>query len=147
MYCSLADINNDINNETELIELTNANSIGSGATVKTSIITEKIAQMTDKINSYLLDIYPLPIDNTTDLSVLKGICVSLVVCELYQTKYQMEPPEGLTIRRKNAISDLEKIQKRVMRLHTTSTSTTGSSEYRVSSRTKIFTDEMLYDAL
>lgn len=147
MYCAIIDIKNDINDETQLISLTNASS-GSGETVKDSIITAKIVAATDEINSYIPDVYTLPITNTADLSILKDICVSLVVCGLFQTKYQMDPPEGLIIRQKNALSKLDKIQKGVMKLHGTSTGGYGvQSGARVTPRTKVFTDEMLYDAL
>lgn len=147
MYCSIIDIKTDINDETRLIELTNASS-GGGETVKDSIITAKIVAATDEINSYIPDVYTLPITNTADLSILKDICVSLVVCGLFQTKYQMDPPEGLIIRQKTALSKLDKIQKKVMKLHSPSTGGyIEQSGARVTPRTKIFTDDMLYDAL
>lgn len=147
MYCVINDIKTDINDETQLISLTNASS-GGGKTVKDSIITAKIVAATDEINSYIPDVYTLPITNTADLSILKDICVSLVVCGLFQTKYQMEPPEGIIIRYKTALGKLDKIQKRVMKLHSPANGDyvkqKGAS---VTPRTKVFTDDMLYDAL
>lgn len=144
MYCDVNDIKTDISEET-LIDLTN-DSRGAGSnTVDTTKVTAKIDEATEYINSYLFKRYPLPLSNTEDLKVLKGICVSLVVCELYQRRYPKDYFDNLSERRKLAVANLTKIQSGVMLLRTPTTAneTKRPSSGSVSKRTRVFTDDMI----
>lgn len=140
MYCTVENIASDLSLKT-LIEL--SNDYDGAETVNYELVEGVINDQSIYINSYLKGVYPLPIINSEDLVVLKSICISLVVCALYTKRIQLDYPDSLISRRKNAITDLEKIQKGIIKLHSIEQGVEKKSTRYISKRKQIFTDEVL----
>jgi phage gp36-like protein len=106
------------------------------------IINNKIIEVGSYIDSYLTSRYPVPVTDANDLLKIKPICISLVVCDLYQRRLGLDYSDSLVSRRKLAIADLEKIQKGIIKLGSGSAET-RPSVHKVSDRTRFFTEESM----
>lgn len=134
MYCTVADIIADITAKT-LMELTDDSDVPQ--IINQSLVEAKINEASKYIDSYLVERYPLPITDARDLQLLKNICVSLVVTELYRRRIGLDYSESLQRRRDEAIENLEKIQRGIIKLNS------GNSEvkpryFRYSERKRFF---------
>jgi phage gp36-like protein len=139
MYCTIEDIIADIT-EVQLIRLTNdfddANSVDKGLAEK------KITEVSSYIDGAIRQHYTVPITNEDDLRFLKPLCVDLVVCALYQRRFPLDYSDALANRRKAAISEIDKIQKGTTQL-VSGTPDSKPGYFRVSSRVRIFDDDMM----
>ena len=136
MYCTITDIADDIT-EVTLIELSddlNENSVNE------DLVNAKIVEMSNYIDSYLAGSYSVPVQ---DNSITKGVCVSLVVCDLYQRRLGLDYSDSLVSRRSIAIKTLEKLRTGIMSLPISSVNEIVPSYYKVSSVSRKFTDEIL----
>jgi phage gp36-like protein len=140
MYCTKDDIVADIG-ERELIQI--SNDTENATSVDETIVEDKIAEIGVYIDSYLTESVTLPITDANDLLLIKKICVSLVVCDLYQRRLKLDYSDSLSERRKLAVADLEKIQNGKIVLASKKSVSDSSHYSRVSQRTKYFTDESL----
>jgi len=137
MYCSVDDIIADISYET-LAEISN-DSIKT--IVDEDIVNAKITEISNYIDTYLSGMYSVPYTNEVGITVLNRIATSLVVCDLYQRRLGLDYPESLEVRRRLAISELEKIQRGVIKLPVEVT--TNTRHYKVSLRTAMFLGDNL----
>ena len=135
MYCTIQDIADDIT-ELTLIELTDDNKENS---VNEDIVNAKISANSIYIDSYIQSSYTLPI---ADNLILKNICISLVVCDLYQRRLGLDYSESLVNRRSVANKTLEKIQSGVITLVVISNEE-QSSFYLTSKTNRHFSDDIL----
>lgn len=103
-YSSITDIIKAIP-ESNLIQLTDDANSG---TVDNSIVDAAIAEADATINGFLQERYPVPLLPVPEL--IKSISVDLAVFKLYTRRFEMETPEGIRDRYKNAIKLLEMIQ-------------------------------------
>lgn len=140
MYCTIDDIVADIG-ELELIQI--SNDTENAEVPDETLIEAKIAEIGVYIDSFISGVASLPISNETDLALIKRICVSLVVCDLYQRRLKLDYSDSLSERRKMAIADLEKIQKGKIMLQSTKTNDESKQPHLVSQRTRFFTAENL----
>lgn len=140
MYCNVDDIARAIGTNM-LAEATQANK-GSG--IDNEVINSVIASQSSYIDSYLHGRYLLPISDSSDLQIFRNICIVLVIDELYSRRL-LELPDSFIMRKKSAISDLEKIARGMILLNTPKyLSSTSSRGYRsISKREQIFTDKTL----
>jgi phage gp36-like protein len=106
MYCTIEDIIGNIPEKT-VRELT---SDSDSDTVNVDIVNAKINERGTYIDSYLNNQYTLPITNAQDLSILKSICIELVIFELYKRKHQYEITDTMMFNYNNTISILKEIQ-------------------------------------
>jgi phage gp36-like protein len=142
MYCSVEDIARNMDN-TKLKELTTDSSYQNQ--YDEELINVNIEEQSVYMDAYLSGRYLLPITNTSDLKILKLICTHLVIDAIYSRRLS-EIPESIYLKKKNAIADLEKIQKGTIVLFSASES--EQSQERVSGRrtskiTKYFTNDAL----
>jgi phage gp36-like protein len=136
MYCTKQNIIDDMTLQT-LLECTddlNEN------TVNDTIVDGIISMNTDVINGYIQANYTLPIE---DNPILKMICISLCVCDLYQRRLGLDYSDSLTNRRNLALKMLDKIQSGVMTLTVAIDETPKQSSHLVSSRTQRFSSDVL----
>lgn len=140
MYCTIDDIVADIG-ELELIQI--SNDTENAEVPDETLIEAKIAEIGVYIDSFISGVASLPISNETDLALIKRICVSLVVCDLYQRRLKLDYSDSLSERRNMAIADLEKIQKGKIMLQSTKTIDESKQPHLVSQRTRFFTAENL----
>ncbi|ROL55652.1 DUF1320 domain-containing protein [Bacteroidetes/Chlorobi group bacterium Naka2016] len=134
MYCTVNDIVADITEKT-LIELTDDSSVPEN--YNTGLIQAKIREASEYIDSYLVERYPLPIIDNSDLEILKGICVSLVVTELFRRRLGLDFSESLQRRRDEAIDNLDKIQRGIIKLRS-GTQSIKPRYYRYTERQRNF---------
>ncbi len=113
MYCTINDIIADITEKT-LVELTDDSPIPQN--YNADLIQAKIREASEYIDSYLVERYPLPITDDSDLEILKGICVTLVVTDLFRRRLGLDFSESLQRRREEAIDNLSKIQRGIIKL-------------------------------
>jgi phage gp36-like protein len=115
MYCTLTDIEAP---QDDLIELTD----DSGSGVIDEVVVDKaIANATEQIDGYLRGRYTLPLSPVSGL--IGTICADLALYRLYARRPRLSVPESLSERYKNAVKLLENIQKGVITLGATGTST------------------------
>lgn len=138
MYCSIDDIIADVSYST-LAELSSDEVKG---VVDESIVTAKIEETSDYIDTYLSGTYAVPYTGGgAGETILNRIATALTVCDLYRRRLGLDYPESLEVRRREAISDLEKIQKGIIKLSSEASET--ARHYRVSERVKLFLDDNL----
>lgn len=135
MYCTITDIIADITEKT-LMELTDDSDVPQN--YNQQLIEAKIEEASKYIDGYLVERYPLPITDAMDLEILRSICVSLVVTELYRRRIGLDYSESLQRRRDEAIDNLDKIQRGIIKLNT-GTQKSKPKYYRYTQRTKFFT--------
>lgn len=142
MYCSVEDIARNIDNS-KLRELTTDSSYQNQ--YDEELIAVNIEEQSVYIDAYLSGRYLLPITNQNDLTILKTICVQLVIEALYSRRI-LELPDSVYIKKKNAVADLEKIQKGIIVLKSANESEQAQEKKHVqktSKTKKYFTDESL----
>ena len=83
----------------------------------------------------------MPITDTDDLALLKKICVALVVTELYFRRLGLDYSDSIQARRKEAMDNLDKIQKGIIKLKSGNTNSKPLF-YRVSQTIRSFGDEL-----
>lgn len=125
-YCALADIIDQVP-EQKIIELTDDENLGE---VNTARVDKAIATAGSIIDGYLRGRYTLPLDIVPDL--IKTIAVDLSVFKLYERRREMDMPETLVNRYKNAVKLLEQIQKGLISLgiEDTASAAGGSGSYK-----------------
>ncbi|KAF0145108.1 MAG: mu-like prophage Flumu protein gp36 [Nitrospirae bacterium] len=109
-YCALADIIDQVP-EQKVIELTDDENTGQ---VNTSRVDKAIATAGSIIDGYLRGRYTLPLSTVPEL--IKTISIDISVFKLYERRREMDMPESLTNRYKNAVKLLEQIQKGLISL-------------------------------
>lgn len=142
MYCSVEDIARNMDN-TKLKELTTDSSYQNQ--YDEELINVNIEEQSVYMDAYLSGRYLLPITNENDLKILKPICVQLVIEAIYSRRL-LEMPESIYLKKKNAIADLEKIQKGTIVLFSARES--EQAQERIASRrtskiSRYFTDDTL----
>lgn len=123
-YCTLTDIKSAIP-EQNLIQLTDDENLGE---VNQARVNDAIDYADQLIDGYLRGRYTLPLDPVPGL--LKKLAVDLAVFFIYSRKLELEMPEGMTNRYKNAVKVLEMIQKGTVSLGTEEGSTPEPGEYK-----------------
>lgn len=139
-YCTLEDIIAHIP-EANLVQLTD--DAGSG-TVDNSKVLEAIAYADQLIDGYLRGRYTVPLDPVPGL--IRKISVDLAVFHLYSRRFELEMPEPMMARYKNAIKVLEQIQKGLIKLGIELAETAPGQGYYKSNKTpgdRIFKREVI----
>jgi phage gp36-like protein len=133
MYSTLADITDRIP-EDNLIQLTDDESLGA---VNEARVTAAIGDADVLIDGYLRGRYTLPLDPVPAL--IKKLSIDIAVFNIYSRKLELEMPDAMSDRYKNAIKVLEAIQSGKISLGTTGGSTPEPGEYKTN---KTSTDRM-----
>jgi len=123
-YCTLDDLKQAIP-EDNLIQLTDDGGIGQ---VDMEKVNNAIAYAKQLIDGYLRGRYPLPLTNVPAL--MKHLAVDLAIFYLYARRFELDMPETMVNRHKNAIKLLEQIQKGIIRLGIESNQETGEGYYK-----------------
>lgn len=130
-YSSLNDITAHIP-EANLIQLTDDE--GAGA-VNEERVSEAIAYADQLIDGYLRGRYTLPL--TTVPVLIKKLSVDLAVFHLYSRRLELEMPEAMMQRYKNAVRLLEQTQKGILSIGIESTdSGPGQGHYRTNRKSE-----------
>ena len=137
-YCTINDIIDDIGFRA-VLELTDDRD--PPVEINQALVNKKIDEASTYIDSYIYERYPMPITNAEDLEILKRICVALVVTELYFRRLGLDYSDSLQARRKEALDNLDKIQKGIIKLKS-GTQSYKPLFYRVSSTIRSFGDEL-----
>jgi len=137
-YCTLNDIIDDIGNRA-VLELTDDRD--PPVAINETLVNKKIDEASTYIDSYIFERYPMPITDTDDLALLKKICVALVVTELYFRRLGLDYSDSIQARRKEAMDNLDKIQKGIIKLKSGNTNSKPLF-YRVSQTIRSFGDEL-----
>jgi len=103
-YCSLDDLK-EIIPEDNLIQLTDDNNIGI---IDQSKIDTAISNADIMIDGYLRGHYDLPLDPVP--GIIKKISTDIALYNLYSRRFEMDIPDGMRDRYKNALKLLELIQ-------------------------------------
>ena len=140
MYCSVDDILADVTEQTA-IRLTNDSDDQDG--INEALLVDKIIEISRYIDTAIKSQYTVPIEDEGDLAFLKPIAVSLVVCSLYQRRFPLEYSDALSERRKQAMADIDKVQKGIIKLTESGTVATRPGYFMVSKRDRMFPDEDL----
>jgi phage gp36-like protein len=137
-YSTLDDIKAHIPEE-NLIQLTDDENLG---TINQTRIDEAIEYADEIINGYLRGRYTLPLSPVPGL--ITKLSVDLAIFHLYSRRLELEMPESMMQRYKNAIKLLEQIQRGLITLGVDSDVTPEPGEYKTSktSNDRIFTEEV-----
>ncbi len=136
----MQDILDDIGVKTA-IELTDDSDVPQ--ILNDELILSKIDEMSRYIDGFLAERYTLPIANMDDLEILRNICVSLVVTELYRRRLGLDYSDSLQARRGEAIANLERIQRGIIKLKSGGNGL-RPLYYRVSSKNKYFDKDIYF---
>ncbi|MEW6115378.1 MAG: DUF1320 domain-containing protein [Nitrospirota bacterium] len=137
-YCTLDDIKKAIP-ESNIIQLTDDNGLGA---VDQAKVDDAIAYADQIIDGYLRGRYTLPLSSVPGL--IGKLSVDLAIFHLYGRKFEMELPEGIMARYKNAIKLLEQIQKGLLSLGIESSSTeAGHYKTNKTSEDRTFSKDVL----
>ncbi|MEW5745278.1 MAG: DUF1320 domain-containing protein [Nitrospirota bacterium] len=123
-YSTLDDLKKPLP-EKNIIELTDDDGLG---VVDQTKVDEAIAYADQLIDGYLRGRYSLPLSTVPGL--IKQLSVDLAIFHLYGRRFEMELPEGIMARYKNAIKLLEQIQKGLISLGIESASTGSQGIYK-----------------
>lgn len=123
-YCSLADLKQAIPEE-NLIQLTDDAALGVIDEVK---INAAIKGAEELVEAYLRGRYELPFQNVPPL--IKQIVTDIALYNLYNRRFELNMPEHMKERYKNAIKILEHINKGLIRLGVESEKGPGSGYYK-----------------
>lgn len=110
-YCTLDDLKKSIP-EANIIQLTD--DTGTGGAIDQTKVDEAIAYAGQLIDGYLRGRYSLPLNPVPEL--IKHLSVDLAVFHLYSRRFELEMPESMMAKYKNAIKLLEQIQKGLVTL-------------------------------
>lgn len=140
-YCALTDIIDQVP-EQKIIELTDDENLGE---VNTGRVDKAISTAGSIIDGYLRGRYTLPLSTVPDL--IKTISTDISVFKLYERRREMDMPESLSNRYKNAVKLLEQIQKGLISLGIEATAsaagTGGSYKTNKTAEDREFTKEKL----
>lgn len=109
-YCTLKDILEAVS-EDNVIQLTDDEGLG---VLNQERVDKAITTAGSIIDGYLGGRYTLPL--LTVPVLIKTIAVDIAVYKLYERRFELNMPEAMSNRYKNAIKLLEQIQKGLIRL-------------------------------
>lgn len=109
-YCTLDDLKDQIP-ETNIIQLTDDEGLG---VVNQSRVDKAITTADSVIDGYLRGRYTLPLSTVPEL--VKTIAIDITVYKLYERRLELEMPEAMSNRYKNATKLLDQIQKGLVKL-------------------------------
>jgi phage gp36-like protein len=105
-YCSTSDLIKRIP-EQELIQLTD--DAGAGV-INAGIVTAAVAAADGKIDSYIRNIYTVPLASVPEL--VKQISIDLALFNLFTRRFQTgDIPQAVVLRHNDALADLVRIQR------------------------------------
>ncbi len=130
-YCTLDDLKDQIP-ETNIIQLTDDEGLG---VVNQSRVDKAITTADSVIDGYLRGRYTLPLSTVPEL--VKTIAIDITVYKLYERRLELEMPEAMSNRYKNAIKLLDQIQKGLVKLGIESPDTgPGQGHYKTNKTTE-----------
>lgn len=140
-YCTLDDIKDHIP-EKNIVQLTDDEDLGviDQAKVDNAIATADII-----IDGYLRGRYALPLSNPVP-GLIKTLSVNLAIFHLYSRRLELEMPEAMISRYKNALKVLEQIQKGIVTLGIETAETGPGQGYYKTSKTsddRVFSKDVL----
>lgn len=135
-YCTLEDIKKAIPEE-NLIQTTDDEGFG---VVNVERVDEAINSADQLIDGYLRGRYTLPLNPIPGL--IKKLSIDLAIFYVYSRRFELEMPQTMTDRFKNAVKILEQIQKGVIKLGIETEQSPGQGYYKTnkSKEDKIFND-------
>lgn len=138
-YCTLDDIKKAIP-EVNIIQLTDDENLG---TVNQARVDDAIAYADQMIDGYLRGRYSLPLSPVPGL--INKLSVDLAIFHLYSRRLELEMPQVMMERYKNAVKVLEQVQKGLITLGIEAVDTgPGQGYYKTNnSLSKIFKNEDL----
>lgn len=138
-YCTLADIVNQIP-EANIIQLTDDERIGA---VNQTRVNMAISTASSLIDGYLRGRYTLPLATVPEL--IRTIAIDIVIYRLYERRLELNMPEAMSDRYKNAVKLLEQIQKGLIKLGIESKTGPGQGHYKTNktSNDRIFNKSRL----
>lgn len=128
-YCTVDDIKKSIP-EANIIQLTD--DAGTGVIDQTKV-NEAIAYADQLIDGYLRGRYSLPLNPVPGL--VNKLSVDLAIFHLYSRRFELEMPESMMAKYKNAIKLLEQIQKGLVLLGIESSETGPGQGYYKTNKT------------
>jgi len=141
MYCTLDDLKQAIP-EINLIQLTN--DAPDATTVDQTKIDGFITDSVELIDSNIRGQYTLPINPVP--GIIKQIAVDITLYKIYSRRYELEMPETMAERFKQAMKLLEQIRKGDLKLSVNSvnnSNTQGIYRTNKTSSDRIFNAELL----
>jgi phage gp36-like protein len=109
-YCTFNDIKDQIP-EANIIQLTDDEGFG---VVNQARVDKAISTADSIIDGYLRGRYSLPLSTVPEL--IKTIAIDIAIFKLYERRLELEMPEAMMARYKNALKMLEQIQKGLIKL-------------------------------
>lgn len=139
MYCTLADITKAIPEE-NILQLTDDTGTGE---IDTEKINDAISYAEQLINGYLRGRYTLPLDPVPEL--IRHMATDLAIFHLYSRRFELEMPQGMMDKYKNALKLLEQIQKGLIRIGAEVSESPGHGYYKTNKTAgdRVFTKESL----
>lgn len=110
-YCTLANIK-DVIPEAFLIQLTND---AGGAAIDQTRIDKAILDADEVIKGYLRSRYPVPLEEPIP-GLINKISTDISIFNLYSRRPELDTPENVVTRYKDAITMLKDIQKGIISL-------------------------------
>ncbi len=142
-YCEINDVKEAVS-EAKLIQLSNDQTDESLTEVNTDIVNERIEIRTDFINGFIGQHYDLPITNEDALSVLKDICIDLVIYDMYARRGRAELSDNIHRLKNEATSLLKSIQRGDVKLNRTGESSQKQPRhFEYVEKTAKYTDDYL----
>lgn len=142
MYCTIEDLKTVVP-EQDMIELTD--DMIPAQTIIAANVNKAISDAGEMIDGYLRARYALPLSPVPGL--ISTLACDIAVYRLYARKVKLTPPEGVSERYKNALKQLEQIQKGGMTLGVADTVTPESDMDGISVNTsaddRIFTRDTM----
>ena len=130
-YCTLDDLKNHIP-EANIIQLTDDEGLG---TVNQARVDKAITTADSVIDGYLRGRYTLPLLTVPEL--IKTIAIDITVYKLYERRLDLEMPEAMSNRYRNAVKLLDQIQKGLIKLGIESPETgPGQGHYKTNKTTE-----------
>lgn len=124
-YCTLDDIKDRIP-EANIIQLTDDEGLGAANQTR---VDKAVTAADSVIDGYLRGRYSLPLSTVPEL--IKTIAIDISVYKLYERRLELEMPEAMSSRYKNALKMLEQIQKGLIKLGIESAETgPGQGHYK-----------------
>lgn len=144
MYCTIEDIYKKIYNANiyTFFDIQSDEEISSSAE---ETLTSIIQSQSSFIDSYINGRYLLPINEPSDLQLLKSFVIILVIDELYNRAITIELPHHFIEKKKQVIKSLEDISNGRTNLKSqkiTKANVKGESVY-MNKRERIFTDSVI----
>lgn len=105
-YCTLEDIRDHVT-EARLVEITDDTHPNPSGAVQAGVVAKAITESGNIIDAYIGKRFRLPLPGVP--SVLRTICVDLSIYNLYERVTELDVPDGMQLRYKNAINLLKGI--------------------------------------